>query len=140
MNRKKWITYAVAMAIAAVLVLSIAGFERSSRAGGTALTMQCLSDSFFVVSVLYIGCSVLVFIQEAGNFYGLQYLCHTLVRLFSPRADRGERKMTYFDYCLAKKERQAAQGKSPVKAAMLFTGVVCLALALLFTALFYKLP
>lgn len=140
MNRKKWITYAVAMAIAAVLVLSIAGFERSSRAGGTALTMQCLSDGFFVVSVLYIGCSVLVFIQEAGNFYGLQYLCHTLVRLFSPRADRGERKMTYFDYCLAKKERQAAQGKSPVKAAMLFTGVVCLALALLFTALFYKLP
>lgn len=141
MNLKRnLITYGVLAAVAAAVVLAVAGFELSSRESGTVSAMRYLSDGFFTVSVLYIGCSILVFIQEAGNFYGIQFLFYTLVRLFSFRKDRMEEKKNYFVYCQEKKERQAAEGKSPVKSAMFLTGLVCLALSLGFTALFYRLP
>ena len=39
---------------------------------------------------------------------------------------------------MEKKEQRAAEGKSPVKSAMLLTGLACLALSLLFTVLFYR--
>lgn len=140
MNRKKiLITYGVLLAVAAAVILAMACFEVSSRGSGAALTMQYLSDGFFTVSVLYIGCGVLVLIQEAGNFYGIQFLFYTLVRLFSLRKDRLDDKKTYFAYCQEKRERQAAEGKSPVKSAMLLVGLGCLALSVLFAALFYKL-
>ena len=131
MNRKKTlITWAI--------VLTVAGFELGSREGGAALLMQALSDGFFAAAVLVTGCGLLVVIQDAGNFYGMQFLFHTLTRRFFPNRERGDSKMTYFDYCLEKRERRAAEGKSPVKPAMLLSGLGCL--ALLFTALFYRLP
>ena len=131
MNRKKTlITWAI--------VLTVAGFELGSREGGAALLMQALSDGFFAAAVLVTGCGLLVVIQDAGNFYGMQFLFYTLTRRFFPNRERGDSKMTYFDYCLEKRERRAAEGKSPVKPAMLLSGLGCL--ALLFTALFYRLP
>ena len=140
MNRKKTlITWAILLAVEAAIVLLVAGFELSSRGGGTAPLMQSLSDGFFAASVLVIGCGLLVCIQEAGNFYGIQFLFHTLTRRFFPNRERADSKTTYFDYCLEKRERRAAEGKSPVKPAMLLSGLGCLALAVLFTALFYRL-
>lgn len=137
--KRNLITYAVLAAVAAAVVLAVAGFELSSRESGTVSAMGYLSDGFFTVSVLYIGCSILVFIQEAGNFYGIQFLFYTLVRLFSFRKDRMDEKKNYFVYCQEKKERQAAEGKSVLKSAMFLTGLVCLVLSLCFTALFYRL-
>ena len=140
MNRKKTlITWAILLAVEAAIVLVVAGFELGSRGGGAAPLMQSLSDGFFTAAVLVIGCGLLVCIQDAGNFYGISFLFHTLTRRFFPNRERGDSKMTYFDYCMEKRERRAAEGKSPVKPAMLLSGLGCLALALLFTALFYKL-
>ncbi|MGN1027931.1 MAG: DUF3899 domain-containing protein [Faecousia sp.] len=138
--KRNLITYAALIVVAAAVVLAVTGFELSSRENGTVSAMGYLSDGFFTVSVLYIGCSILVFIQEAGNFYGIQFLFYTMVRLFSFRKDRVDEKKNYFVYCQEKKERQAAEGKSPVKSAMLLTGLGCLVLSLCFTALFYRLP
>ena len=137
--KRKLIPYAVLLALAAAIVLAVVCFELSSQEGGTALTMKCVSDGCFTVSVLYIGCSVLVFIQEAGNFYGIQFLFYTLVHMFSLRTDREDDKKTYYVYCQEKKERHAAEGRSPVKSAMLLVGLGCLALSVSFTALFYTL-
>ena len=140
MNRKKTlITWAILLAVEAAIVLVVAGFELGSRGGGAAPLMQSLSDGFFTAAVLVIGCGLLVCIQDAGNFYGMQFLVHTLTRRLFPNRECGNSKMTYFDYCMEKRERRAAEGKSPVKPAMLLSGLGCLALALLFTALFYKL-
>ena len=139
MNRKKTlITWAILLAVEAAVVLAVAGFELGSREGGAALLMQALSDGFFAAAVLVTGCGLLVVIQDAGNFYGMQFLFYTLTRRFFPNRERGDSKMTYFDYCLEKRERRAAEGKSPVKSAMLLTGLACLALSLLFTVLFYR--
>ena len=114
MNRKKTlITWAILLAVEAAIVLLVAGFELSSRGGGTAPLMQSLSDGFFAASVLVIGCGLLVCIQEAGNFYGIQFLFYTLTHLFIPRRENGQQRKTYFDYCMEKKEQRAAEGKSP---------------------------
>lgn len=139
MNVKKTLTtYAVLLVIAAALVLAVVSFELSSREGGAALLLHALSDGLFTAAVLYIGLGLFVLIQEAGNFYGIQLLFYTLTHLFIPRRENGQQRKTYFDYCMEKKEQRAAEGKSPVKSAMLLTGLACLALSLLFTVLFYR--
>ena len=140
MNRKKkFITYGVLLVLAAAIVLTVVSFELSSWEPGTVTMTKCLSDGFFTVAVLYIGCGVLVMIQEAGNFYGIQFLFHTLVRLFSFRKDREDDRKTYFAYCQDKMERQAAEGKSPVKSALIAMGLVCLVLSVSFMVQFYRL-
>ena len=138
MLKRKFITYGVLLAIAAAIVLMVVGFEVSTREPGTALILQSLSDGFFTVSVLFIGCSILLFIQDAGNFYGIQYLFYTMVRLFSFRKDSLEDKKTYYVYCQEKKERQAVEGKSPVKSAMFLLGLASLALSVFFVMRFYQ--
>ncbi len=139
MNGKKvLITYLVLLVIAAAILFAVISLETGNHGNGTASLMQYLSDGFFTVAVLYIGCSVLMFIEEAGNFYGLQYLWHTVVRLFSPSKRHLEEKKDYFTYCQEKKERRAEEGKTPLKSAMLFVGLGCLALSLIFMLAFYK--
>lgn len=131
-------TLAVLTAVAAAMVLAVLSLEGGSLEDGAAPAMKSLSNGCFFVSVLYIGCSVLMYIQEAGNFYGIQFLFYTMAHLFSPRKSRAAERKTYYTYCLEKKERQAAEGKSPVKPAMLLVGIVCLALSLLFMEMFYR--
>ena len=75
---------------------------------------------------------------KAGNFYGLQYLWHTVVRLFSPSKRHLEEKKDYFTYCQEKKERRAEESKTHLRSAMLFVGLDCLALSLIFMLAFYK--
>lgn len=139
MNGKKiLITYLVLVAIVVLILAVTISTELGSHGSGTAAVMQYLSDGFFTSAVLYIGCSVLMFIEEAGNFYGLQYLWHTVVRLFFPSKRHLEEKKDYFTYCQEKKERRAEEGKTPLKSAMLFVGLGCLALAVIFTLVFYQ--
>ncbi len=133
--KKRLTTYAIVIAVAAAIMLGVVSLERGHGEGGEALLIRALSDGCFTVAVLYIGCGVLMLIQEAGNFYGIQFLLHTLVWTFSPRKGRLEERKTYYVYCQERKEHQAAEGKSPVKPAMLLTGAVCLALSLLLAML-----
>lgn len=138
MLKRKLMTYGVLLAVAAAIVLVVVSFELGTRETGTAIILQALSDGFFTVSVLFIGCSVLMLIQEAGNFYGIQYLFYTMVHLFSFRKDSLEDKKTYFVYCQEKKERRAVEGKSPVKSAMFLLGLASLALSVVFVMRFYQ--
>ncbi|MGN0968858.1 MAG: DUF3899 domain-containing protein [Oscillospiraceae bacterium] len=141
MSRKKktWITCLVLAAVAAVVVLITACYERSSHGPGAAQAVQYLSDGFFTISVLYIGCSLLMYIQEAGNFYGIQFLFYTLFRLFSSRGKRYEEKKDYYTYCTEKKTRRETDGPSPLKKAMLLVGLVCLVLAVGFVLAYYRM-
>lgn len=86
-----------------------------------------------------IGCSILMFIQEAGNCCGVQYLFYTLVRLSSFTQKRYGEKKDYFTYCAEKKARQEAEGGSSLKTAMLLVGVACLVLSLLFVFIYYRM-
>lgn len=90
------------------------------------------------MAVLYIGCSVLTALQEAGHFYGIQFLFHTLSWRFSPRKGSRDERKSYYLYCQEKKECQAAEGKSPVKLAMLVGRLICLLLSVGLATLFYR--
>lgn len=135
-NRKHWITYIVAAAIAAVIVLMTVSFEKETYGSTSSLLMQFFSDGFFTAAVLYLGSSALVFIAEAGNFYGIQYLGYSLVRIFSARKDRFEDRKNYFTYCTEKKARMKEQGKSTLKWVLLRVGIVCLIFSVVFAAAF----
>ena len=138
-EKRRWPAYLGAAALALIIALLCISFEAENGGIGSAHLVQYISDGCFLSAVLYLGFGILTWIAEAGNFYGIQFLFHTLTRRFFPNRGRADSKTTYFDYCLEKRERRAAEGKSPAKAAMLLSGLGCLALAVLFTALFYRL-
>lgn len=139
MKKKKRITYLVLFAVAAAIVLATVFFELGSHGRGAVQVIQYLSDGLFTMAVLYIGCSLLMFIQEAGNFYGIQYLFHTLVRLFSFSKKRSEDKKDYFTYCSEKKEQREAEGDLPLKKCMLFFGLGCLAVSVILVLIYYRM-
>ena len=76
---------------------------------------------------------------EAGNFYGIQFLGYTLVRLFSFRKDRFDDRKDYFTHCTEKEAKQKDQGKSVAKWIMLHVGLGCLVLSVVFAFVFYQM-
>lgn len=136
---KVCVSYLIATAVAFAIALLAISFEISNYGSETVLLLQFFSDGFFTSAVLYIGCSVLMFIQEAGNFYGIQYLGHMVLWLFSFRKDRFESKKSYFDFCTEKQAKRKELGKVSLKWVLLFVGLGCLVLSLIFTAVFYQI-
>ena len=140
MKKKKiWISYLVAVAVAVAIALMAIGFEIETYGKSSVLLLEFFSDGFFTSAVLYLGCGILVFIEEAGNFYGIQYLCHWVLRMFSFRKDRFESRKTYFEFCREKKAKQEDQGKSSLKWILLFVGLGCLVLSIVFLLVYYQI-
>ena len=113
-------------------MLLVISFEVDTYGKNTTLLIQFFSDGFFTSAVLYLGSSALVFISEAGNFYGIQYLGYSLVRIFSSRKDRFEDRKGYFTYCTEKKAKMKEKGKSSLKWVLLRVGLGCLFLSVIF--------
>ncbi|MGN1409560.1 MAG: DUF3899 domain-containing protein [Eubacteriales bacterium] len=137
--KKRWLSYLIASALALVIAFVGVSLEAENKGTDPVLWMQYLSDGFFLSAVLFLGGGALTFIAEAGNFYGLQFLGHELVRLFSFRKERFEDKKDYFTYCTEKQAKQKEKGKSAVIKVMLHVGLGCLALSLIFTFAFYQI-
>ncbi|MGN0564302.1 MAG: hypothetical protein ACI4LH_06135 [Candidatus Heritagella sp.] len=135
--KKRWLGYLGASALALVVALFCVSFEAEEKGTSPALWMQFFSDGFFLSAVLFLGCGALTFIAEAGNFYGIQFLGYTLVRLFSFRKERFDDRKDYFTYCTEKMAKQKEKGKSAAKWIMLYVGLGCLALSLGFAFIFY---
>lgn len=138
-KKTTWLSYVVASAIAALIVLMVISYEIDTYGRNTVLLLEFLSDGFFTAAVLYLGCSVLMFIEEGGNFYGIQYLGHVVLRIFSPRKDRFESRKTYYEFCNEKKAKQEEQGKSSLKWVLLFVGLGCLLISVVFLLVFYQI-
>ena len=137
--KRRWPAYLIATALAVVIALLCVSMELENGEADAAMRVSFFSDGFFLSAVMYMGCGLLTFIAEAGNFYGLQFLGYTLVRVFSPRKERFEDRKDYFTYCTEKKAKQAEKGKSSVKWVMLHVGLVCLAASVLCTAVYYRM-
>lgn len=137
--KRRWPAYLIATALAVVIALLCVSMELENGEADAAMRVFFFSDGFFLSAVLYMGCGLLTFISEAGNFYGLQFLGYTLVRVFSPRKERFEDRKDYFTYCTEKKAKQAEKGKSSVKWVMLHVGLVCLAASVLCAAVYYRM-
>ena len=140
MKRKKnWLSYLIAIVLALVSALLCVLLELEAGENSPAMLVQYISNGFFLSAVLFLGCGILTFIAEAGNFYGLQYLGYTLVRVFSPRKERLDDRKDYFTYCTEKQAKQTEKGKSSAKWIMLFVGLGCLVLSASFAFVFYQL-
>ena len=137
--KRRALAYLIAAALAVAIALLCVSMEMENGQADAALTVSFFSDGFFLSAVLYLGCGLLTFIAEAGNFYGLQFLGYTLVRVFSPRKERFEDRKDYFTYCMEKKAKQAEKGKSSVKWVMLHVGLVCLAASAILALVFYRM-
>ena len=137
--KRRALAYLIAAALAVVIALLCVSMEMENGEADAALRISFFSDGFFLSAVIYIGCGLLTFIAEAGNFYGLQFLGYTLVRVFSPRKDRFEDRKDYFTYCTEKKAKQAEKGKSSVKWVMLHVGLGCLAASVILVMVFYRM-
>ena len=137
--KRRALAYLIAAALAVAIALLCVSMEMENGQADAALTVSFFSDGFFLSAVLYMGCGLLTFIAEAGNFYGLQFLGYTLVRVFSPRKERFEDRKDYFTYCTEKKAKQAEKGKSSVKWVMLHVGLVCLAASAILALVFYRM-
>lgn len=138
-HKKRWITYLAAAAAAVAIAFINIYFEISTYGKDTVLLMQFFSDGFFTSAVLYLGCGALIFISEAGNFYGIQYLGYAVVCLFSFRRERFENRKDYFTYCMEKKAKQKEQGKNSLKWVLLFVGLGCLIISVMFAVAFYRM-
>ena len=138
-QKKRWLGPLIAIALALVTALLCVLLELEDGENSPAMLVQYISNGFFLSAVLFLGCGILTFIAEAGNFYGLQYLGYTLVRVFSPRKERFEDRKDYFTYCTEKQAKQTEKGKSSAKWIMLYVGLGCLALSVIFAFVFYQM-
>lgn len=138
-NGKRWLAYLGTMALALVIALLCVSLETEDGGSSPALLVQYFSNGFFLSAVLLLGCGTLTFIAEAGNFYGIQYLGYTLVRLFSLNKDRFNDRKDYFTYCTEKQANQAEKGKSTAKWIMIHVGLGCLAISAILAFVFYRM-
>ncbi|MGN1148021.1 MAG: DUF3899 domain-containing protein [Lachnospiraceae bacterium] len=138
-QKRRWNTYLAAIAVAIAIAFINIYFEISTYGKETVLLMHFFSDGFFVSAVLYLGCGALVFISDAGNFYGIQYLGYAVVYLFSFRKERFEQRKDYYTYCMEKKAKQKERGKDSVKWVLLFVGLGCLLFSVIFAVIFYQM-
>lgn len=95
--------------------------------------MMALSDGFFIIGVLLGGVGCLTWISSTGFFDMLTYGFHSLKSMIMPfRAPK--KPKPFYDYKLEREERR----KKPLNMPLIL-GVVYIALALVFTMLFYAI-
>ncbi|MGN0294740.1 MAG: DUF3899 domain-containing protein [Lachnospiraceae bacterium] len=137
-QKRKFSTYAIAAAAAAAIALLIVWYETDTYGYSLELFLSYCSDGFFTSAVFFIGFGLLTFISEAGNFYGIQYLGYMIVCVFSYRRERFNKRKDYFTYCTEKQAAQKERGRSTGKWALLYVGLGCLVLSVIFTLCFYQ--
>ena len=124
---KYGITGAVCLALAAVYCLT-----RDFMALGLVAKFRILCDAFTVPGILCLCVGALLWVSNDGFFYGLSYCLEIAWRALLPG---GRRKMErYYDYVTRKKEK-----KITGYGFLFVCGGVCMAVAIVFMVLFYRL-
>ncbi len=130
---KKWRGVLVCAAVALLIALPVSHLRGFEWGLASALNCRYLSDGFFVAGLLLTGLGALIWISTTGFFDIMSYGVHSLTVLFSS-LKRPKDHETYYDYKVA---RDAKRGKP--RFVILFVGLGCIALSVLFLALYYHL-
>ena len=124
---KYGITGAVCLALGAVYCLS-----RDFMTLSLVAKFRLLCDAFTIPGILCLGVGALLWVSNDGFFYGLSYCLEIAWRALLPG---GRQKMErYYDYVTRKREK-----KITGYGFLFICGGVCMALAIIFMVLFYRL-
>lgn len=128
-TRQKCIAYGVSAAVAIVVTVAVSLRQGFSFSQPFRENCRDLCDGFFVAGMMMTGIGVLTLIASTGFFDIFAYGMVTLLSHFIPRMGGGQK---YYDYKMAREEGR----KRPLRN-MLYVGLVCIGLSLLFLWLYY---
>ena len=120
-------------AVALAIALAVAVWRGLARGNAFSLNCRYLSDGFFVSGMMLTGLGALIWISTTGFFDMLSYGVHSLTVLFST-LKKPQDHASFYDY---KTARDAKRGKP--RFGILFAGVGCILVSLLFLTLYYHL-
>ncbi len=124
---KYGITTAVCLALGAIYCLT-RNFTELSLVG----KYRLLCDAFTIPGILCLCVGALLWVSNDGFFYGLSYCLEIAWKALIPG---GRRKMErYYDYVTRKREKKVTG-----YGFLFVCGGVCMALAIVFLVLFYRL-
>ena len=96
-------TYLITATVGALLALGIMALEGIFSAADTETVLKYLCDGLFIAGALMAGIAGLLFVYDQGMFDVLTYGVHQVVRTFTKR-DLREEKKDFYDY---RKEKHA---------------------------------
>jgi len=110
------------------LTLDLHGFSRTMP---KLEQYRLLCDAFTIPGLILIMVGFLVMIANAGNFLGLGYAAKHAVKMLIPFGNKKDER--YYDYY----QRKQQQGKVTGYGFIFITGLVFMAVAMVFFVLFY---
>ena len=133
-SRKIILRYTITTAAAglmSLLALYLRDFGDATTLGDK---YRMLADAFTIPGVLLIMFGALVWVSSEGFFDGLTYAFSRFGGMLIPFFKGGKEHLTYYDYKMKMKDKRA-HGYS----FMFFVGIVFVAIAVVFIALFYSI-
>ena len=127
------IGYVVSITIAGLIALGVGFVFDFGETKQDAYKALC--DTFSVPALLYMAVAVLCWIGRDGFFDGISFTLHRALAFFLPFL--GSKTETYRDYKEIREERRALSGGS-VYTCLFLTGLLFLAIALVFLVLWYN--
>lgn len=122
----KYITCFGIASLIAFLVFLIQGFFTDR----VEVNIQLLADGFFVPGILFTLLSGMLYVINEGIFIGIGYIFRNIILTFLPMG-RAKQEL-YADY----RERKMSEKKISNDSCILVTGLVFLALSIIFTVLY----
>lgn len=123
--------YGITALVGGLLVWLTLDLHGYSAALPTLQKYRLLCDAFTIPGVILVMVGFLVMIANAGNFLGLGYAVRHAVKMLIPFGNKKDER--YYDYYQRKQE----QGKVSGYGFIFVTGLVFMAVAMVFFILFY---
>lgn len=131
---KKYLVCFGVASLIALAIIWIKGFFTDS----VAVNIQILSDAFFVSGILVTSFAGMLYISGEGGLLGIGYVMKSVAEFFIPGARKNHE--SYANY----RARKTGEAKKSTDRCILVTGLVFLAIGIIFTVIwhenFYQLP
>lgn len=131
-NEKKSLLMKYAVCICIATLITVAVFwSKGFFTDSTAVNIQILSDGFYVSGILLTLFAGLLYVSGEGVFIGVGYVLRNVVLAFIPGGRAKQER--YADY----RERKLGRTKKSGERCILVTGLVFLAVGILFSVIWY---
>ena len=122
--------YAVCFGIEALIAFLVI-WSKGFFTGSTAVNIQILSDAFFVSGVLMTLFAGMLYVSSEGALIGIGFVLRNVVLTFIPMGRAKQER--YADY----RARKLGEAKNKDNSCILVTGLIFLALGIIFTGIWY---